>query len=397
MGRGFAKKKKGKKKKLSPEEALLAQELKATQDQYMMQKGELDHEQGARSYFQLERDKINAFWEIAKKDLESLKAELRNKKREFEEDKERHSVELKVYKQKVRHLLYEHKITLDRLKIENENAIKMQQDEQRQKINQYVADRRKLQSVLREKQLENSEMIKALRMEQEKELTEIRNSFERELKQIQLRYQAKMKELREDMEEASRSRVRKIEQEKNNQIRELMNKHQKEFSDIKRYYKGITDNNLALVKKLNHQVSMMKKSEATNEKLMFEIAQSNKNLSEPLMKKLGEVNALRKNLANYQKDKLKLKNAKARLMLVEGELKNVKWEHEILLQSYEAKEKLRDDLITSYETSIYEAQQKTLLKNQLLQTKAKALREAISRKDDQLREVLRLATEKPTH
>ena len=54
------------------------------------------------------QDKINTFWEISKKELDDRKAELRNKDREGEELEERHQVEIKVYKQKVKHLLYEH-------------------------------------------------------------------------------------------------------------------------------------------------------------------------------------------------------------------------------------------------------------------------------------------------
>ncbi len=38
------------------------------------------------------QDKINAFWEITKKDLEDRRAELRNKDREMEEMEERHQV-----------------------------------------------------------------------------------------------------------------------------------------------------------------------------------------------------------------------------------------------------------------------------------------------------------------
>ena len=45
------------------------------------------------------QDKINAFWEITKKELDDRKAELRNKDREMEEMEERHQVEIKVYKQ----------------------------------------------------------------------------------------------------------------------------------------------------------------------------------------------------------------------------------------------------------------------------------------------------------
>lgn len=42
------------------------------------------------------QDKVNAFWEITKKDLEDRKAELRNKDREIEEMEERQQVEIKV-------------------------------------------------------------------------------------------------------------------------------------------------------------------------------------------------------------------------------------------------------------------------------------------------------------
>jgi hypothetical protein len=45
---------------------------------------------------------------------------------------------------------------------------------------------------------------------------------------------------------------------------------------------------------------------AQNEKLMYEIAQENKRLSEPLTKALKEVELLRQQLANHEKDKTSL-------------------------------------------------------------------------------------------
>jgi hypothetical protein len=45
----------------------------------------------------------------------------------------------------------------------------------------------------------------------------------------------------------------------------------------------------------------MKKREAANEKLMYEIAQENKRLTEPLAKALKEVEQLRLGLTNYEK------------------------------------------------------------------------------------------------
>lgn len=57
---------------------------------------ELEREREERNYFQLERDKVNTFWEISKQQLEDRSAELRNKEREMEESEERHQLELKV-------------------------------------------------------------------------------------------------------------------------------------------------------------------------------------------------------------------------------------------------------------------------------------------------------------
>ena len=57
---------------------------------------EMEREREERNYFQLERDKINTFWEITKRQHDESKAELRNKDREMEDMEERHQVEIKV-------------------------------------------------------------------------------------------------------------------------------------------------------------------------------------------------------------------------------------------------------------------------------------------------------------
>ena len=61
----------------------------------------MDREREERNYFQLERDKVNTFWEITKRQLEESRAELRNKDREMEDSEERHQVEIKVLQNRV--------------------------------------------------------------------------------------------------------------------------------------------------------------------------------------------------------------------------------------------------------------------------------------------------------
>lgn len=53
---------------------------------------------------------MSYFWIIEKKRLEDKKAELRNKDRELQDLEEKHQVIIKIYKQRVKHLLFEHQV-----------------------------------------------------------------------------------------------------------------------------------------------------------------------------------------------------------------------------------------------------------------------------------------------
>jgi ribosomal protein S4 len=83
------------------------------------------------------------------------------------------------------------------------------------------------------------------------------------------------------------------------------------------------------------QLEDMKKKEASDQKLMLEVNMENKRLSEPLQKALKEVEHLRHELQNYTKDKESLQLSKAKVKVLENELKNLKWSHEVLEQRFQ--------------------------------------------------------------
>ncbi|GFR45771.1 hypothetical protein Agub_g7225 [Astrephomene gubernaculifera] len=356
---------------------------------------EKNKEEEYRNYMQLERDKINAFWEITKKDLEDRRAELRNKDREMEEMEERHQVEIKVYKQKVKHLLYEHQNNITTLKADGELALKLQQDEYRKREGDLAKDKRNLKLELKEQELAHQDIIRQLKLEHAKEITKLRQEFELQARELQQKYEKKMKMLRDDMELRRKQEIHEIEERKNTHINELMKKHERAFAEIKNYYNDITHNNLDLIKTLKEDVAEMKKREAQNEKLMYEIAQDNKRLSEPLTKALKEVELLRQQLANYDKDRLSLSQTKARLLNAERQIKNLEWENEVLSQRFTKVQGERDELYSKFEASIFDVQQKTGLKSALLEKKIEALGEALEMKEAQLAEVLTAANLDP--
>ncbi|XP_013392403.1 growth arrest-specific protein 8 [Lingula anatina] len=357
---------------------------------------ELDREREERNYFQLERDKVNTFWEITKRQLEEKKAELRNKDREMEDAEERHQLEIKVYKQKVKHLLYEHQNNISELKAESAVQLRLAQDDNRASEKDLRKDKRGLKVELKEQELSHEDIIKNLKKDHDESVTNLRQDFERQAREIEAKYEKKMKTLRDELDLRRKTEIHEIEERKNGQINTLMKNHEKAFSDIKNYYNDITLNNLALINTLKEQVEEMKKKEERMEKQMAEVMAENKRLTEPLQKAREEVEELRKQLANYDKDKQSLANAKARLKVMEEEYKSLQWEHEVLEQRFGKLQGERDELYRKFVKAIHEVQQKSNFKNLLLEKKLGALADTLEKKEAQLNEVLSASNLDPT-
>ncbi|XP_054056541.1 dynein regulatory complex subunit 4 isoform X3 [Rissa tridactyla] len=311
---------------------------------------ELDREREERNYFQLERDKIHTFWEITRRQLEEKRAELRNKDREMEEAEERHQVEIKVYKQKVKHLLYEHQENLTELKVEGTLSMKRAQKDHWDQEMELRKDMRSLKVELKERELANEVVVKNMRLKQEEEITRLCNDFERQVKEIEAKYTKKMQVLRDELDLRRKTEIYEVEERKNSHISELMRNHEKAFNDIKNYYNDITLKNLALISLLKDQIEEMKKKENHLEKEKADVLLQNKQLKEPLQQAQEQVFELQKKLAHYDKDKEALTNTKARLKVTQKELKDLQWEHEVLEQRFSK------DVLNSKNTTIKDLQ-----------------------------------------
>ena len=69
-------------------------------------KVQIENENKMTGQFNDERLRINYFWLISKKELEDKQAELRNKERELQDLQEKHQIEIKIYKQRCKHLMF---------------------------------------------------------------------------------------------------------------------------------------------------------------------------------------------------------------------------------------------------------------------------------------------------
>jgi hypothetical protein len=124
----------------------------------------------------------------------------------------------------------------------------------------------------------------------------------------------------------------------------------------------------------------MKKKEERNEKMMAEVMAENKRLSEPLQAALNECEQLKKQVQNYEKDKMALRNTKGRLKLIEEKAKDLEWQHEVLLQRFDQVETERNGLKTTFVDKLVGIQQKSSLKAMMLEKKVQNLTEEVEKK-----------------
>jgi hypothetical protein len=94
-------------------------------------KKNIDDEEKFSLLFNDQRLRINYFWLISKKELEDKAAELRNKERELQDLSEKHQIELKIYRQRCKHLIFNNLDQLTDLKKEAQITLKNVEDENR--------------------------------------------------------------------------------------------------------------------------------------------------------------------------------------------------------------------------------------------------------------------------
>ena len=338
--------------------------------------------------FQQQREKLNYFWIVEKKKLEDKKAELRNKERELQDLEEKHQVEIKVYKQRVKHLLYENTNELTQKKIEVESRLKILQDDDRENEIESKGDRRVLKLQVKEMELSHDDLLKSLKEDHDKTISSLRHEFERKSSEVRRNYEKRTKVAREKLEDERKKETQQIEHSKNVHIEALMKAHMKAFADIKNYYNDITHNNLDLIKSLKDEVADMRKKEQQDEKQMETIAQENRRMSEPFKQARADVDDLKEELERYDKEKTDLRTAKARLLVVESHLRSLQWEHEVARQQYNDVLHQRDALRSKFASVAADVKQKAQFKSLLLEKKLESVTETLQARDAALDDAL---------
>ena len=207
---------------------------------------------------------------------------------------EKNEIEVKIYKQRVKHLVFQNLDQLTELKKEAQIELKNREDDHRVDQRELKQDIRSLKIQKKEQEVRHQEYINTLTRDSNKRATKMRSEFERIGNEISTKFKHKMLLLREDMEKKRKAAIQMIELKKNLAIKELTGKHEQKYKDIKAYYQEITNTNLDIIKQLKDELSDARKEDTMMQKKKLDQEEANKQIVEPLTKASEEVKVLTK-------------------------------------------------------------------------------------------------------
>ncbi len=384
--------KKGKKKKALTAEDIAKAEAKRVLEEKAKELYECmlecKHEEALMNEYQLQKERLNKFWELSKTKRSQLKDSLRGKVRQQRNLDERQRYEMKVYKEKVKHLLHEmHQHTVEE-QIGGAKQLKLQQFGNRGEQREIELGTRRLKVAKKDRELEVNNNLVKLRLEYQKDIMAVREEFENHLNELIRHNRQSMERARKEATERKRKEMERISKLKGASIDRLVKQHKSAFDEIKEYYRDVTLLNLELIKTHKAQVGEQKQIEQVLHKDARQLVNAYKKLSQPLRKNRKLEVKLSADYEQYKTEKALLTEALGKIEDLEAKIKDKQWEKEVLVQKISQFVEKKGKLEKKRATAISEAQQKAGFKNLLLEKKLEALNSDIDTTDAVIREVL---------
>ena len=158
-----------------------------------------------RNYMQLERDKIDGFWEITKNELRVVEQKLRDAQRDLEAAEERHSMELRLQTQKLKQVKHEHLEEENKLRTESEKLSSQIRDDCRIQIELVHSELERKEQEVRDALRSHVDSERKLKLEKTADIEvirdEIRHEAESHVSKVELETLEAMAKLKTRMEE----------------------------------------------------------------------------------------------------------------------------------------------------------------------------------------------------
>ncbi|GBM16642.1 Dynein regulatory complex subunit 4 [Araneus ventricosus] len=211
---------------------------------------EVEHEREERNYYQLERDKIQLFWEVTKQQLEEKDALLQLKNSEIDEAALTHLAEIKLYKQKMKHVMFECQQYIDEKMKEKMDEKLILEEEHLVEVNRLEEEINKLKDHIFQLKIDNENAVINQRLKHGEELCSLHQQYQKETDILKSKEVSEIGAIRHKLELEREKAIQEIQDRKDMHIEHLIQTHEELFQKMKNYYNDIIKNDILLIKSL---------------------------------------------------------------------------------------------------------------------------------------------------
>uniref|UniRef100_A0A3P9L6L5 Dynein regulatory complex subunit 4 n=1 Tax=Oryzias latipes TaxID=8090 RepID=A0A3P9L6L5_ORYLA len=193
---------------------------------------ELDRVREEKRNFQLERDKYQAAWNIAKEELEETEVRVRFKRRQTEEARERHRAEISDYQQRLKNMLAEQNNSVADLKKANVSSSLLLRNEITKREVELCREYEQLQAACRQRRFLKKASIRNLELKHQEAMMKMSRHYEHKLRDMAEIFQIRRKNLVQDKESEMRNQLSSLDTEITKRLDFMMTDYLKKLREL---------------------------------------------------------------------------------------------------------------------------------------------------------------------
>ena len=377
-----------KKKDVDPEEQL-------RQDLLLMAlslRGEKEREDSLEGQFRMQSESMKGYWEIEKKARDKRRHVFIGKEHRMEGIKDRHTIDLSVYKQTIKQLLFEKQVEISEKTSELFRNHQSLSDMHRNEDGQLYNDLHDISNRMADTTRSYERLKISMRGSCNDEVTALREEESRKIGSLALYYEKKYKRTREDSEKRLMGETKELDCRNEDTIKQVMDKNKQEIQQMRTSYGVTITENLDKIATLRREVVLLREQDRHDRRVLSELRDRNDGIVIPLESKTGELHKLKSDMVDFHKQKQDLDAQKEDRRQADAELKDIEWDHEVLFQKLQTLEVDRDDWKKKAQQSIHSAQQSSNFQNLMLERKLRKISMTGERDTAAIAEILQKAS-----
>lgn len=260
---------------------------------------ELQKERESRTLIQGDRDQLNVFWMITRDDLTKLMFDVCDMHKEAEQ-KEIQIIDVKkrLRQQRVQ-LRYENANSLNKLRLENQVAIRALAIEYKKQTDDLYKLNSSIQSIIENKDFQQRNQLKDIQLNYVNRLNNSNCRLENQMNQVLVRMEEKRKMVVNEVQTKHSSELNKRQDKHEQHLKTIAEMYNNEIEDLMAFHRNTSEETLSTIIQLKDELQAVIKENLKTNHSVLDYREKNNKLLESLQELQSTNQYLEQQLMNY--------------------------------------------------------------------------------------------------